>query len=164
MICPRACPALAIGSYGVIRPPTSITSRGSATSAAQRPASSNASTMRSVRGAGRRGMGNRGSRAAPHHGCELAAVSCHLTGRGSRGDFRIRRAGVARWPLMCKIAHRYNTEALAICDGRLRLRPGAGMLKRSGEVPAALAGLHDTLLAAAASGIVHLRLKRESKC
>ncbi len=64
----------------------------------------------------------------------------------------------------CKIAHRYNTEALAICDGRLRLRPGAGMLKRSEEVPAALAGLHDTLLAAAASGIVHLRLKHESKC
>ena len=37
----------------------------------------------------------------------------------------------------CKIAHRYDTEALAICDGRLRLRPGAGMLKRSEEIPAA---------------------------
>ena len=30
----------------------------------------------------------------------------------------------------CKIAHRYNTEALAICDGRLRLRPGAGSSQR----------------------------------
>jgi hypothetical protein len=69
MIRPRACPAPAIGSYGVTPRRSSITSRESATSAAQRPASSNASTMRSVMGAGQRAMGQYG---LPRRGARLA--------------------------------------------------------------------------------------------
>jgi hypothetical protein len=63
-----ACPALAIGSYGVTRHRSSITFKANVTSAARGPASSNASAMRSVnKTAVRKGVGPRatGSRARP---------------------------------------------------------------------------------------------------
>jgi hypothetical protein len=71
MIRPLACPAPARGSYGVTPPPTSITLRGSVPSAARRPASSYASTMRSVKGATQRAMGSRDRPASPASGCKV---------------------------------------------------------------------------------------------
>jgi hypothetical protein len=59
MIRPRACPALAIGSYGATPHRSSITFRASVTSAARRPASSYASRRRSVKSVGQRTMGSR---------------------------------------------------------------------------------------------------------
>jgi hypothetical protein len=83
MIRLRACRALAIGSYGVTPPPASITLRASATSAAQTPASSNASMMRSAKDVGQRGMDSR-ERPAPPAPWLRNWPRSHAGERGSR--------------------------------------------------------------------------------
>jgi hypothetical protein len=108
------CPKLAARSPApgdrlvwCIPPPASITFRESATSAARGPASSIASTIRSVNGVGRRAMGNRVATRRQRRGCEWAALTSRRTG-ARPADKYVHGWGIARVMLGTGNAARYQ--------------------------------------------------------